>query len=67
MDEPFLTNAQEGTGTVTADAGFVDETAGDFRLADTSAMKGRGNPVDGSPDLGAHGGANADEQVGSRH
>lgn len=67
VDEPFQTNAQEGDGTVNASAGFVDEAAGDFRLVEGSAMRGRGNPADGSPDLGAFGGKDADPQVGSRH
>lgn len=61
---PFAVNATQGAGCTTLESGFVDETGGDYRLQASSPLKGQGNPADGSPDLGAYGGNNAEAAIG---
>jgi len=62
--EPYVTNAIPGEGGLAAGAGFVDPAAGDFRLRADSPCRNAGNPADGSPDLGAFGGADAQAGIG---
>ena len=60
----FATNAIQGAGCLNVSSGFVNKDNLDFHLQANSLCKGAGNPEDGSPDLGAYGGSNAETVIG---
>ena len=64
VDEPYALNSIQGAGCLEVESGFVNQAGGDFHLLDTSPLKNAGNPEDGSPDLGAYGGVEAQEDIG---
>ncbi|MBN1952755.1 MAG: hypothetical protein JW801_16250 [Bacteroidales bacterium] len=61
---PYYVNAVQGSGCLNVASGFIDKAGGDFKLLPTSLVKAAGNPDDGNPDLGAYGGADAEELIG---
>ena len=56
--------ATAGAGCLAVDSGFVDRGGGDYHLKASSPLRGKGNPANGSPDLGAYGGADAQQELG---
>jgi hypothetical protein len=58
----FAGGVTQGNGIYTLNSGFEDEIT--YHLSDTSPLKDKGNPVDGNPELGAYGGANAQPVLG---
>ena len=51
-----------GAGIYHLNCGFEDNIL--FKLSNDSPLKGKGNPEDGNPDLGAYGGDNAENVLG---
>lgn len=60
----FFDHATPGAGVLYEGSGFVDKGAGDYHLSSDSPLKGKGNPADGAPDIGAYDGTE-DYTIGS--
>jgi hypothetical protein len=52
----------QGNGILTVNSGFEDQI--NYRLSSSSPLRTAGNPVDGSPELGAYGGSQAVSPLG---
>lgn len=61
---PYAVNSSQGAGCLEVISGFVDKNNGDYHLSPDSPILNAGNPEDGSPQLGAYGGTNAEDNIG---